>query len=206
MWDHIEDRAAWIEGRVTPPAIDARRRIARQVRQQRYGLSPDLWTRELADQLAAEATGLCRSGALTAVENDRQRSHYGGGPVLAAVHGARRLLSFVRAISGRFLVPVGSGYHLYRRGDFTGLHVDVQDYEIGLLSQVAGPGHPLILHPDIDPAMANSCHPHPSGGAPICYPPNGVLVIRGRDIAHYRPPWPSDEPGIVLSLGYRSLF
>jgi hypothetical protein len=132
-------------------------------------------------------------------------------PLLQYLHFS--LLSFVRALTARLLVPSHAWYNFYTNDDGIGLHVDSQGSELVLLSTVFGNTGPLHVHPELRGYTQDNLDIiqkapgwDPDSGVPVAYPRLSLLALRGDIIPHHRAGQVIHEPGAVAALHYTSLF
>jgi hypothetical protein len=202
-------------GEIVGPAAAAR------LRDEGVCVLDDLWSEALGRALADEAAGVTvrhnrRDGYSILTGGDFLGPFSygtGSGPVLGALHGNRRIVSALRALSGRLLVPTSSAYLFYADGDHAGFHTDLTKCELVLLATVRGNLHPLMLHPDQAGSSARDLMllgletgGAPDGGTLLPSSASGVTVLRGRDIPHHRPACRPEERGVVVTLCYRAAF
>jgi hypothetical protein len=181
----------------------------------------DLWSEGLCRALADEAADV-------AVRHNRREGYSilaggdllgpfsygtGTGPLLAALHANERIVSALRGLSGRLLVPTSSAYLFYGGEDFAGLHSDLTKCELVLLATVSGNLRPLMLHPDQAGSSARDLEllgletgGAPSGGAALPSAVSGATALRGTEIPHHRPACRLEERGVVVTLCYRAAF
>lgn len=181
----------------------------------------DLWSEGLGRALADEAADV-------AVRHNRREGYSilaggdllgpfsygtGTGPLLAALHANERILSALRGLSGRLLVPTSSAYLFYGGEDFAGLHSDLTKCELVLLATVSGNLRPLMLHPGLAGSSARDLEllgletgGAPRGGAPLPSAVAGAIALRGKEIPHHRPACRLEERGVVVTLCYRAAF
>jgi hypothetical protein len=224
--DQIDGPAAVVGSSLTDRAVLDRlagQAQARRLRDEGLCVLNGLWSEGLDQALAHEAEAAVATATRNAREGYSLRPDgdllgpfafaTGSGPVLRALHRSPRIVSAVRGLSGRLLVPTSSAYLFYSGADFAGLHADLTKCELVMLATVAGSLRPLVLHP----ALAGTSPEQlmtlglesggaPSGGVPLPPAERGVTVLRGKRIPHHRPACRADEVGVVMTLCYRAAF
>lgn len=180
----------------------------------------NLWTLEFAAAMADEArrrwpfAEFPKQGPRTPLIGTRMAHRVtpaATGPLLTGLHFS--LVSLVRALTGRMLVPSFSAYGYYDVDDHTLLHLDQENCNITLLTTALGDLGPLHLHPELkgktmaelgalesDPAWDHA------SGIPVVYPARGLTALTGDALPHNRPGKPLRELSAVAALCYRSLF
>lgn len=193
---------------------------AEALRREGYCHLPDLWPAGLVDDLARDAAEHAPSARRRPDDWDsRPDKDYwqwhdnavGFGPILAAVFADAELLSLVRALTGRLVVPTIYTYLYYRCGEGAPIHLDRSEVDFSLFTHVAGDLGPLFIHPELAgnagarlDAIAEETGGQPKGGVPVIYPPHGATLLDGRKMPHRRPP--SEHPGVACVITYKVRF
>lgn len=179
-----------------------------------------LWTTAFGDALRDEALSrwplaeLPDGGPRTPVAESRvprRQTPVATGPLLTALHFS--MVSHVRALSARMLVPTFAAFGYYEVDDEVLLHVDTDDCEMTLLTTALGRVGPLRLHPDLTGVTleelgrleGDAAWDHETG-IPVGYPDLGLMALSGHTIPHHRPSREITGVNAVAALCYRSLF
>jgi hypothetical protein len=181
-----------------------------------------LWSRHLAEALAAEARAVHRLAVYPGVRPVRTATGPGNrspacqvpigqAPLLAALHES--LTRIARVVSARMVVPTVGTYGYYEHDDGCYLHVDTDEQDVTFLISVLGRLGPLRMRPELvgsTVAQLDALEDDPTwdhdGGEPISYPTLGVAAIRGRLLPHHRPASPISGLTAVGAIHYRAWF
>jgi hypothetical protein len=179
-----------------------------------------LWTASFGEALSYEARArysfaeVPQTGPRTPVDENRRARRQtlaATGPLLARLHLS--MISVVRALSGRLVVPTFSAYGYYETHDEVLLHLDSDQCDVTLLTAVLGRVKPLHLRPELCGSTMDelgSLENNPTwdraGGVQVEYPKLGLMALAGNLIPHNRPKQSVPELSAVAALCYRSLF
>ena len=117
------------------------------------------------------------------------------GAVLDSVHRDTRRVAQLSSILGEPAVPTRSSYIYYDPGDYIGLHKDAASCRVTLITSLAGPLGPLVIHPPLttlppeELLRVSQAHSGmPPGGVRVIVPAGGrFLMLLGSKIPHHRP-------------------
>jgi len=179
----------------------------------------DLWSIDIADELADEGTREWERATLSFTTGYRAFADgsVGGpllqywsnaGPALDALHRDPGIVTLAGELMGTPMQPVQASYLYYRRGGYCGLHRDRAEFEVQLLVAVAGPVAPLTIHPELAGMKAGELVTvfeagGTSEGQQITFPRRGAIVLRGSAVPHARPLYTGDQLMVVAGLNYR---
>lgn len=132
------------------------------------------------------------------------------GPVLAGLHEDPQLKKLVQDLTGREnLQLTRRGFTYYGRGDFLGIHRDVQACVVTLLIGVTSNLSPLGFAPSLRGKPNHDLQQYVDENGPFpdpefehSLPRDRFLAIDGRRIPHWRTPHLDSKPGIIATLCY----
>jgi hypothetical protein len=195
--------------------------LTEQLERHRFVHLQRIFPPETTDALSSEADALKRSarefagheynlGGNGRVSSPSVHLSARPGARLRAIHEDLNLLTVLRKLTGRPLLPTRASYIFYRAGDFIGLHTDVSPCGLTLISSVLGRTEPLVLHPELQGLTPEQLYEttrqsggQPEGGLLVDVPVGGALALLGSRVPHNRPL--AKEQNAIATLCYAAI-